>query len=209
MTPGDPIIWPSVVLDDLRRQGKDPAVSCPRYEEQAAMQWEALKPALAAFPAVGSVLDIGCGYALLDVVLARALRPHSVFLIDGNGDGTKARSFRATMAPWADARMGALMFHTNAPADCWMMVQNKSPFVFPPGLDMVMSSRSWGHHYPISTYLNQVAGAVRPGGLLLIDIRRDTDGLQQLAAAGFEVVTRIPDPSVKCGRFLLCLNPSG
>jgi hypothetical protein len=39
------------------------------------------------------------------------------------------------------------------------------------GLDLVLSTISWGFHYPLSTHLPQVAAKLRPGGRIIVDLR--------------------------------------
>lgn len=38
--------------------------------------------------------------------------------------------------------------------------------------DLILSLRSWGYHYPVETYMPAAYNALKPGGTLIIDIRR-------------------------------------
>ena len=38
--------------------------------------------------------------------------------------------------------------------------------------DLVVSLISWGFHYPLSTYLDQVYERMAPGGVLILDVRK-------------------------------------
>jgi len=49
------------------------------------------------------------------------------------------------------------------------------------GIAMVISIASWGFHYPLSTYLDQVEQALAPGGRLILDLRRHQGQEQELA----------------------------
>jgi ribosomal protein RSM22 (predicted rRNA methylase) len=46
--------------------------------------------------------------------------------------------------------------------------------------DLVISILSWGWHYPIDTYLDQVLASTSPGSLLRVDLRAGTDGREKL-----------------------------
>jgi len=47
-------------------------------------------------------------------------------------------------------------------------------------IDLVVSLISWGFHYPIDMYLEQVYDLMNDGGVLVTDLRRGTDGLRSL-----------------------------
>lgn len=49
-----------------------------------------------------------------------------------------------------------------------------------PSLDAVISLLSWGFHYPVDMYLAQVFALLRPGGVLILDVRKNTDGEARL-----------------------------
>jgi SAM-dependent methyltransferase len=42
--------------------------------------------------------------------------------------------------------------------------------------DLILSLVSWGFHYPVETYLDEVYEKLMPGGTLIIDIRKGTEG---------------------------------
>lgn len=46
--------------------------------------------------------------------------------------------------------------------------------------DLITSFISWGYHYPLSTYLSEVTQALKPGGVLIVDLRVDGDEYQVL-----------------------------
>ena len=47
-------------------------------------------------------------------------------------------------------------------------------------IDLVISSISWGFHYPVSTYIEEVNSILKPGGLLIFIGFRDEKGLELL-----------------------------
>lgn len=197
------IIWPDPVKAYLRRMGRDPVESCPKIETEAVQYMEALRPVLDSRDPPMRILDIGCGLALLDVHLARAYGPIVVRLLDGDGTAPRDRGFRLQMQAWADVEMGQAMFRANVDGAICPFVTVHQPGEFDFWVDLILSSRSWCHHYPATVYLDSVKRSLKPGGLLVVDIRAGTDGLDVLRGAGFEVVARVTDPSEKCGRFAL------
>ena len=52
----------------------------------------------------------------------------------------------------------------------------------PEALDLVISLISWGFHYPVAVYADQVREILRPGGRVILDVRKGTDGREQLEA---------------------------
>ena len=46
--------------------------------------------------------------------------------------------------------------------------------------DIIFSSISWGFHYPVSTYIDEVVKTLSERGHLIIDVRKGTDGLNIL-----------------------------
>ncbi len=47
-------------------------------------------------------------------------------------------------------------------------------------IDLVISTISWGFHYPVSTYLDSVHRILSENGSLIIDVRDDTGGAHEL-----------------------------
>ena len=46
--------------------------------------------------------------------------------------------------------------------------------------DIVISLLSWGFHYPLNIYLDQVGKLLNNNGILIIDIREGSDGIRQI-----------------------------
>ena len=53
--------------------------------------------------------------------------------------------------------------------------------------DLITSFISWGYHYPISTYLNDVKRSLSPNGVLIVDLRIDGEELMLLQREFAEV----------------------
>src|SRR6476659_11198046 len=45
-------------------------------------------------------------------------------------------------------------------------------------IDVVTSLIAWGFHFPVPVYLDAVRRALKPDGMLIIDVRKQTEGRQ-------------------------------
>ncbi|HEX8962765.1 MAG TPA: hypothetical protein VF801_07155 [Rhodocyclaceae bacterium] len=139
-------------------------------------------------PDPAAILDIGCGIAGIDVFLHRHYgRPANLefHLLD------KSRVEEQVYYHFRDRAA----FYNSLEHARRFLVDNGIPAerVFPhevgddgriPGdrqFDLVISLISWGFHYPVATYAEQVAQRLNPGGRLILDIRKNTDGMEVLA----------------------------
>ncbi len=52
----------------------------------------------------------------------------------------------------------------------------------PQQVDLVISLISWGFHYPVATYLDRTHELLKPGGRLILDVRKGTGGLEEIRA---------------------------
>ncbi|MEN9605041.1 MAG: hypothetical protein RJB39_726 [Candidatus Parcubacteria bacterium] len=46
--------------------------------------------------------------------------------------------------------------------------------------DLVLSLLAWGHHFPVSTYIDKVYSNMNDGAVLILDVRKNTDGEETL-----------------------------
>ena len=161
-----------------------------RYEEYCQRHFDSLRPWIAA--STSSVLDIGAGKAGVDILIARHLgRPLTINLLDGDGTGARQMSFRATTQAWADRNIGVMMLEANIPAsdDMRVLAHAPDPAATIPA-DLIISLKSWGHHYPVEIYCDLARRSLRGGGVLILDIRRKhiEAGRHRLSEAGFVFV---------------------
>jgi SAM-dependent methyltransferase len=169
--------FPPDILDFY--QSKKPQIGGPAIAERARLRAELdfkeLTPWLPS--TIASYVNIGCGQGLLDVFMARTFTPSGALLIDG-GDAEKEVGFKESITPWTNIEHTKAILTWNVPDAQFDFAEPNKPFDF--DADIVLSLRSWGHHYPISTYLPSVKKALAAGGMLIVDIRKDTDGRKQL-----------------------------
>jgi len=137
---------------------------------------------------VASIMDVGCGIAALDALLFQyyGRQVRIIHLVDRNQISKKIyfgfqhhAAFynsleRAKKTLTANGVPEGRIRTIEAPADG--RLRGIAP------LDLVISILSWGFHFPISTYLSSVCDRLAPAGRLIVDVRRDTDGFDSLAA---------------------------
>jgi len=147
-------------------------------------------------------LDIGCGLGVIDILLAERYNLAHIHLLDGDGSSPIQHDYQNDMQPWNDVFAAAELVKQNVGKDVAVY-----PHLVVPAsesmasmakeigeLDMVCSFKSWGVHYPVSTYLQFAHEVLRPGGLLVIDIREergDGDKNNQVEQAGFRLVKQL------------------
>lgn len=149
---------------------------------------------------IGRVIDIGCGFAGIDVLLARS-DATDIHLIDGSAVGIRRVGFDAAMTPWRDVELGAQLVRDNAPDR--RVTTETPPAQRVSAADLVISLKSWGHHYPVGVYVDYARRCLRPGGVLILDVRAGTNGRGELEAAGFAFLGRAGG-TVKTDRLVFC-----
>ena len=153
------------------------------------------------------ILDIGCGVAAINLFLFRHYRqsPRTHFhLLDKTSTAHRVyygfKSQGAFYNSLAVAR--ELLIQNGVPAENIHLMEVTPDLHIPVAtpLDLVISLLSWGHHYPVETYLNQVHDRLASGGRLILDIRHGTDGDKPLRSK-FAAVTALYEAE-KFTRFL-------
>ncbi|HEX5138920.1 MAG TPA: class I SAM-dependent methyltransferase [Planctomycetota bacterium] len=147
-----------------------------------------------------AILDIGCGVGGIDVLLHRHYGSPRLYLAD--------RTETSGEVYYGFSERGA--FYNSLEATRRLLVANGVPesalrfrevgepcrLDVPEGVDLAISLISWGFHYPVEVYADQVRALLRPGGRVILDARKGTDGRAQLEAR-FPRVTRISESRKK------------
>ncbi|GAB4200535.1 MAG: hypothetical protein OHK0022_21740 [Roseiflexaceae bacterium] len=156
---------------------------------QADMQREYTTLCWALPPRCEAVLDIGCGVAGIDVLLQRhyAGQPLDFYLLDKTAvDSSVYYLFNPRGSFYNSLAVAADLLACNGIARKrihLLEADEQGTLALERPVDLVISLLSWGFHYPVATYLARVTRLLRPGGALILDLRRDTDGLDQLQRA--------------------------
>lgn len=138
-----------------------------------------------------NAMDIGCGMAGIDLLISKAYPDARFALVDLEGNRGPKTGYHGSAASFGcyhsfDAVRG-FMDENDADPSRFDMVDARGGL--PEGeFDLVMSFLSWGFHYPVETYLDRIK--LSNGGVLIIDIRNDTDGMRALARR-FHEMTKI------------------
>lgn len=134
-----------------------------------------------------TALDIGCGIAGIDLFLYRHYQPNQsiqLYLLDKTSVDKRVfynykskGSFYNSLALAGEMLSANGVPHANIhPLEA--TEDNRINIEQP--LNLVISLISWGFHYPVATYLNRVYDLLHENGRLIIDVRKDTGGLQEL-----------------------------
>jgi SAM-dependent methyltransferase len=132
------------------------------------------------------ILDIGCGVAGIDLFLNQHYLNGRVdfYLLDKSrveknvyymyqSKGAFYNSLRVAREILMNNGIDANQIHLLEAKENNSIDMDKS-------VDLVLSLISWGFHYPVSIYLDQVYDLLNETGTLILDIRRSTDGLDLL-----------------------------
>jgi SAM-dependent methyltransferase len=123
---------------------------------------------------VRDLLDIGCGLAGIDVMLATYRSVNRITLLDREGFENKSKvGFQPAdeFAAYNSLGLSRRLMEQNG-------VQNVSycdisKEAFPEGkFDVILSLFSWCFHYPFETYATEVTNAMHPGSVIILDVRK-------------------------------------
>jgi len=148
---------------------------------------------------VSRILDIGCGIGGIDVFLhAHYSGQPKVYLLDRSGISDNVYyGFSEFGAYYNSLDMTCNFLLHNGISSSHIVAVDVESDPFPSGqsFDLLLSLLSWGYHYPVTTYLDAVHAAMAPGGTLIVDLRRNTPGKEQLTekfGVAPEIVVQTP-----------------
>ncbi|PLS79248.1 MAG: hypothetical protein CYG59_14275 [Chloroflexi bacterium] len=133
-----------------------------------------------------AILDIGCGVAGIDVLLHRHYgnpSPHFYLLDKSHVEKAVWYLFKSDGAFYNSLDVVKQVLRTNGIAEDHIHVREatndyRMPLDTP--MDLVLSLLSWGFHYPVAPYIRAVHRLLRNNGVVILDVRKDTDGLDVL-----------------------------
>ena len=136
-------------------------------------------------PDNAKIVDIGCGVAVIDLLLASYI-PNSTFcLVDKEGFKFKPGVYYDPKYPqyhsWAPI-IDAIET-TGIDPNRFNMIGENDPF--PENVDCVTSWLSWGWHYPKDVYWDKAFNSLKKGGKLIMDVRAldDRDVMGEITEA--------------------------
>lgn len=133
-----------------------------------------------------AILDIGCGIGGIDVFLYRHYEKQNpaLYLLDKTEMPKKVYYGHREKASFYNSLSIAKDFlRENGVPEERILTQevgedNRIEFTGP--FDLVVSLISWGFHYPVSVYLEQVYANLVPGGVLVMDVRKAFGGIEEV-----------------------------
>ena len=129
------------------------------YSESVRIDFEFIEPYLPE--KVGSILDIGCGMAGIDVLLKKKFPEAKLSLLDGDGLSPQY-SWSLEGRPYSNLKATETLLKENGvKVDQWLKVGTKDLLQ----ADLIISLLSWGFHYPLSSY--------KVKGFCIADLRKD------------------------------------
>jgi hypothetical protein len=131
------------------------------------------------------IIDIGCGMSGIDVFLHNHYPDADIFLADKQGVSPTILSGFAKSGDWFSyyhdfGAALALLSVNNVSMDKIHCVDLFSDAIPSGPFDVAISLLSWGFHYPIDSYSPKMS----KGGVIIADIRKDTNGEKLLNSRG-------------------------
>ena len=135
---------------------------------------------------VNSILDIGCGIGGIDVFLNAHYKSDDLklYLLDKTEMPRKVYYGLMEKGCFYNSFKSVVHFLTkNGISEKQIFIQEaneRNTIDFDATFDLVISLISWGFHYPVSVYLDQVYEKLSPGGMLILDVRKSFGGMEML-----------------------------
>jgi len=132
---------------------------------------------------IGTVVDVGSGIAVPDLMFSRFNENAKFYLVDKNEFGRASGNYyeeeHSGYNSWdvvrdciSNSNIDSNRFNFLSPDDAW-----------PQEVDLVLSTYSWCWHYPKDTYWKKVQDSLKIGGKLAVDIlfRPDRDVVKEIS----------------------------
>jgi SAM-dependent methyltransferase len=127
-----------------------------------------------------SILDIGCGVGGIDVLLSKKFGNPLLYLLDNSKQSEKPiYGYDKGASFYNDFSATVGMMDSNGIYQ-YQLIDICKGFPKIKDVDLVISLLSWGYHYPVETYLEDVKKCLNKNGMIIMDIRQNTNGLETL-----------------------------
>lgn len=129
-----------------------------------------------------NVLDIGCGIAGIDCILSKKINIGEICLLDKSGIADELYyGFEEGAANYNSLVLAKKNLVANGVDKDKVKTVDINKEKFPEQkFDLIISLISWGFHYPVGTYIKEVKACLSNDGMLILDIRKNTDGYDVL-----------------------------
>lgn len=133
------------------------------------------------------VLDIGCGIAGIDVLINNFFnsktQPDFHLLDKSYTEKAIWYDYKSSGAFYNSLQLALKVLELNgvdAEKITLHEVGRSESWKEANKFDLVISILSCGFHYPVETYINSIYNCLKKGGVLILDIRKGTDGLEKI-----------------------------
>ena len=132
-----------------------------------------------------NILDIGCGIGGIDIYLYKHYKNSSnIFLIDKSAiDDNLHYGFKDQGSFYNSLLLTrTFLIENNVPEErIFVQEANAENIIeFNQQFDLIISLISWGFHYPVETYLRTAFDKLKTNGMIIIDVRKDSNGIEEL-----------------------------
>jgi SAM-dependent methyltransferase len=154
------------------------------YANDIRNEYHSIKPFLPE--TCNSVLDIGCGVAGIDIFLADNYdnKDLKIYLLDKTKtENSIWYGFHQEGAFYNSLEVAKNLLIKNGISQdniTTLEVSKQKEIDVDKKIDLVVSLISWGFHYPVETYLEQVNDILNKNGVVILDIRNNTSGLETI-----------------------------
>lgn len=147
------------------------------FSEEMNSEYESMRQYLPV--SANSILDIGCGVGGIDIFLNKHYGGSSdIYLLDKTemprkvyygltNKGCYYNSLEIAKKLLEENGVNSRNIHLEEAIDNKINFDTK--------FDLVVSLISWGFHYPVSTYIDEVYKKLNSGGVLIIDVRKKSE----------------------------------
>jgi SAM-dependent methyltransferase len=155
-----------------------------RYDADMRSEYYSIRQALPT--TCVSVLDIGCGVAGINAFIQWHYENKSIdfYLLDKTEVAKVVYYlFKPTGAFYNSLDVAQeLLIRNGVPRHAIHTLEANTEYTIPTdaSFDVVLSLLSWGFHYPVATYLETVKARLAANGVVILDVRKATDGLATL-----------------------------
>lgn len=142
----------------------------------------------------GRILDIGSGLAAIDIRLHQLYPDAHLYLLDRT-DLNVEYGMETDQAFYNSQAVAQALLRTNGVPLSQIHLLEATPDyeIDVEDVDLALSLFSWGWHYPLGAYAEAVAGAVVPGGVLVVDVRNREGEDLLLEAFDLEAAVAVQD----------------
>lgn len=152
-----------------------------KYYNEIKDEFDSVEPFLPASPE--NILDIGCGLGGINVAIDRFYNHEPDFyLLDKDEVSEVYYGFDEHPAVYNSLEATEEFLGENGISESQVNTVDVSYEGYPldKEFDLIISLFSWGFHYPLETYLKEVKRTLASDGVLIIDIRKETDGMDTI-----------------------------